>query len=154
MILRAFIDETDDRDLRSGATHLVNSHKETSLGISHVTVGEALAGIASEKGQECTSASADELHRKLKSGTLSICGIKDAKAYHELAIELHETDHFLEPTDGLILANAILASDCHTFYTTDTKILYSNTLPAFAKSRGTAIKPLQLGFEWRKAKKN
>lgn len=141
MILRALIDRDDDPDLVDGA-HKLLQRSNGPLEVCHVSIGEAFATMAEDEDRQAEDlcGAAQSFRSMLETGSLKICGFHNHKETHSLALRLHKEDDYLEANDGIILANALLCDECHTFYTRDSQMLVSRAVKSIAEEYETAIK--------------
>lgn len=140
MILRALVDKDDNPDLRAGSLKLLRDHGGP-LDVCHVSIGEAFATMVEDEertADQCSDA-ARQFHLMINNGSLGICGFHNHRETHKLALRLHDEDSLLEANDGIILANALLCSDCRTFYTIDNQMLFGKVAQAVADEKGKAI---------------
>lgn len=150
VVLRALVDEEDDKDLRVGATRLVNSGKEPKLLVCHVVVGETFERLCAEHDVGRCVAALGNFHRLIRSGKLGIENASDPALLSMHIAKLHEEDTCITQNDLVILANALACEACERFYTTDMILLYSTKVSAYARGYGTEIKQVPMREDWAK----
>ncbi len=142
VILRALIDPEDSPELKRAARDILYKTNSEPVGVCHAVIGEAFAGIINDRGPECCQDAAFEFHKYHKRlEKIEIRGIVDPAKVHTLALELHESDAYLEPNDVHILAVALADPDCDTFITRDSRVLTSTEAKRIAQDNGSTIKP-------------
>ena len=136
------IDPEDAPELKRAARDILYKRNSGHVDVCHVVIGEAFAGIVKDRDPGCCQDAAYEFHRFHKRlEKIEICGIEDPGRLHQIALDLHTADAYLEPNDVHILAVALADPDCDTFITRDNRVLTSQEAKRIARENGTSIRP-------------
>ncbi len=136
------IDPEDAQELKRAALEILYKRNSGPVGVCHVVIGEAFAGIVEDRDSGCCQDAAHEFHRFHKRlEKIEIRGIEDPARLHQIAMDLHTADAYLEPNDVHILAVALADTDCDTFITRDNRVLTSQEAKRIARENGTSIRP-------------